>query len=46
MLPVDQYRGRPKYRNEVTHAIIYWAGFWKMNYFDDAAGWYYYCAVN
>ncbi|CAD7975525.1 unnamed protein product [Amoebophrya sp. A25] len=38
--PVRSFRGRPVYKNE-RGAIIYWAGFWKMNYFDDTGSWYF-----
>ena len=38
--PVRTYRNHPVYRNE-NKAIIYWGGFWKINYYDDTGGWYY-----
>ncbi|CAD7949935.1 unnamed protein product [Amoebophrya sp. A120] len=38
--PVRFFRGRPVYKNE-KGAILYWAGFWKMNYFDDTGSWYF-----
>lgn len=34
------HRGKRLYRNE-HGAIIYWGGFWKMNYYDDVGGWYF-----
>ncbi|CAD7949003.1 unnamed protein product [Amoebophrya sp. A120] len=38
--PSGSYRDHPMYKNE-SGAIIYWAGFWKMNYTDQVTGWYY-----
>lgn len=34
------FRKKPLYKNE-QGAIVFWAGFWKMNYYDDTGSWYF-----
>eukprot|EP00392_Amoebophrya_sp_AT5.2_P014440 g14589.t1 len=39
--PLHNYRDHPVYKNRLTGAVIFWAGFWKMNYTSQTSGWYY-----
>jgi len=38
---VDTFNGRPKYKKDSGHAILFFDNIWKINWQDDTAGWYY-----